>query len=294
MSKIEVRKSMNTTKLKYISYSIFALIIIGTIFVSCVAEHEPKFTRPTATPVSIEKNTATISKVIDGDTVELETGERVRLLGINALEMGQPYHEEATNRLKELIENKTVILERDVEDKDRYGRLLGYIFLDNKNVNVKMVEEGYANVYVIPPNTKYETELRKAENEAKTADRRIWQTSENLSKCIGILYFHWDAEGDDRCNLNDEYVVFRNTCSQPIDMTDWTVKDEARHVYTFPSFVLENSAEVTLFTGCGTDTRTELYWCSSGPIWNNEVGDTLFLRNANGELVLSYSYQGYD
>ncbi len=283
---------MNTTKLKYISCSILALVIIETIFVSCAAEHEPKFTRPTATPVSIEKNTATISKVIDGDTVELETGARVRLLGINAPEMGQPYHEEATDRLKELIENKTVILESDVEDKDLYGRFLRYVFFNNKNINVEMVEEGYANVYVIPPNKKCENELRRAENEAKTANRGIWQTSENLSKCIGILYFHWNAEGDDRYNLNDEYVVFRNTCSQPIDMTDWTVKDGANHLYTFPSFVLEGYAEVTLYTGCGTNTKTRLYWCSSGPIWNNN-GDTLFLRNANGELVLSYSYQGY-
>ena len=283
MSKIEVRKLMNTTKLKYISYSIFALIIIGTIFVSsCAIKYE-----------TIEKNTAMISKVIDGDTIELETGERVRLLGINAPEMGQPYHEEATNTLKELIENKTVILESDVEDKDRYGRFLRYIFLNNKNINVEMVEGGYVNVYVIPPNTKYENELRKAENEAKTANRGIWQTSENLSRCIGILCFHWNAGGDDHDNLNGEYVVFRNTCSQPIDMTGWTVEDAANHVYTFPSFVLEGYVEVTLYTGCGTNTKTELYWCSSGAIWNNEVGDTLFLRNANGELVLSYSYQGY-
>lgn len=291
--KIEVRKLMNTTKLKYISCSILALVIIGTTFVSsCAAEHEPKFTRPTATPVSIEKNTATISKVIDGDTVELETWKRVRLLDINAPEMGQPYHEEATNRLKELIENKTVILENDVEDKDRYGRFLRYVFLDNKNINVKMVEEGYANVYLIPPNTKYETELRKAENKAKTANRGIWQTSENLFGCTSILYFHWNAEGNDHNNLNDEYVVFRNTCSQSIDMTGWTVKDEANHIYTSPSFVLGSNAEVTLYSGCGTNTRTELYWCNSGAIWNNN-GDTLFLRNANGGLVSSYSYQGF-
>jgi len=283
MSKIEFRKLMNTTKLKYIGYSIFALIIIGTIFVSsCTIKYE-----------TIEKNTARISKVIDGDTIELETGERVRLLGINAPEMGQPYHEEATNTLKELIENKTVILESDVEDKDRYGRFLRYIFLNNNNINVEMLEEGYANVYVIPPNTKYENELRKAENEAKTANRGIWQTSEDLSGCIIIPNFNWDAEGNDHYNLNDEYVVFRNTCSQPIDMTGWTVEDAAHHVYNFPSFVLEGDVEVTLYTGCGTNTKTELYWCSSSAIWNNEGGDTLFLRNANGELVLSYSYLGY-
>jgi micrococcal nuclease len=266
-------------KSKYIRY-ILALVIIGIISISgCVTEHE------------------TISKVIDGDTVKLATGETIRLLGINAPEKGQPYYEEATSRLKELIEGKIVILERDAEDKDQYGRLLRYIFLNNENINVKMIKEGYANVYIIPPNTKYETELREAEDEAINANRGMWPTPENLPKCIDILCFHWNAKGDDCYNLNDEYVVFKDTCSQSIDMANWTVKDEAHHIYTFPSFVLESNAEVTLYTGCGTNTKTELYWCSSGmrcnAIWNN-TGDTLYLRNANGELVLRYSYPGYD
>jgi len=259
-------------------------------------------TTPTETPVSTitpksETTSAIVSNVIDGDTVKLQNGEKVRLLGINTPEMGQPYYEEATNRLKELIEGKTVRLEKDVEDKDQYGRLLRHIYIDDTFVNLEMVREGYANVYIIPPNTKYSYEFEKAEEEAKNAERGIWQRSEELSKCISILYFHWNAEGNDCYNLNDEYVTFKNTCPQSIDMTGWTVKDEANHIYTFLDFNLAGDATVTLYTGAGIDTTAELYWNSSGhtcnAIWNND-GDMLYLRDIGGNLVMSYSYGGFE
>jgi len=113
-----------------------------------------------------------------------------------------------------------------------------------------------------------------------------------------ISSFHWNAEGNDCYNLNDEYVILKNDCLYSCDLTRWTVKDEsARNPYVFPSFVLASRDTVTLYTGCGTNTNTKLYWCSSGyscnAIWNNKGGDTLYLRNSNGELVLASSYSGY-
>lgn len=251
------------------------------------------------TPDSNE-NTAVVSKVIDGDTIDLENGERVRLLGINALEKGQPCYENATDRLRGLVEGKSVTLEKDVEDKDQYGRLLRYVFLNNENINIKLVREGLATVWVISPNVKYETELNQAQDEAKNSEGCIWEPppsdGENIcdNRCIGITYFHYDAEGNDCYNLNDEYVKFKNSCSYSCDMTGWTIKDESsRDPYTFPSFVLDSEAMVTLYTGCGSNTDMELYWCSSGygcnAIWNNG-GDTLYLRNLDGNLVLNYNY----
>lgn len=253
-------------------------------------------TPTTSTPVP-ETTFAIVSEVIDGDTIKLQNGDRIRLLGINTPEMGQPHYDEATNRLKELIEGKNVTLEKDVEDKDQYGRLLRHIYVDDTFVNLEMVREGYANIYIISPNIKYSNEFKKAEEEAKIAGRGVWQPSESLSKCIGILYFHWNAEGNDCYNLNDEYVTFKNTCSQSIDMMGWTVKDEANHIYTFPDFSLAGDATVTLYTGSGKDTATELYWGSSGypcnAIWNND-GDTLYLRDMSGNLVISYGYSGFE
>lgn len=245
----------------------------------------------------IEETTANVSKVIDGDTIQIETGEKVRLLGINAPERGQPYYEEAKTRLEELVEGKEVKLRGDVVTNDQYGRLLRYVFINGKHVNVMLVREGQANVYVIPPNVNYENELYEAQNAAINEGIGIWERSKSNSVCsngcIGIAYFHYDAEGNDCYNLNDEYVTFKNACSYPCDMTGWTVRDEtSRDVYSFPEFVLESGAQVTLYTGCGTYTDTKLYVCTKrdcGAVWNNG-GDTLYLRDPYGNLVLSYSY----
>ncbi len=235
----------------------------------------------------------TVAKVLDGDTLLLQGGEKIRLLGINAPEEGQPYFEEATARLRELVEGKQVKLEKDVVDRDRYGRLLRYVFLDGRNINVELVREGLAHVYLIPPNLKYEAELRAAEEEARAAGRGIWRPAE--LKALRIINFHWDAAGNDCENLNDEYVVFQNVGPKPLEMTGWMVSDEANHVYIFPRFVLNAGATVTLHSGCGKNTDEDLFWCSSGrkcnAIWNND-GDTLYLRDLQGRLVLRYSYPG--
>jgi len=245
--------------------------------------------------------TAFISRVIDGDSIELKDGTEVRLLGINAPEMGQLCYQEAINRLKELIESKNVILKKDVEDKDQYERLLRFVFLENENINIKMVKEGYAKVYIIPPNTKYESELREAWEECKKQEIGcLCQTVDTVcdNRCLGIQYFHWNAEGNDCENLNGEYVTFVNNCSYSCDLTSWTVEDEGRHKYEFPKFTLENEKTIVLYTGCGTNTATHLYWCSQGfdcnAIWNNSCnGDTLYLRNTEGDLILDYHYTGF-
>jgi len=218
------------------------------------------------------------------------------LLGINAPDRGQPYYEESKNRLEELIQGKNVTLEKDVNDVDQYGRLLRYVFLGDENINVRLVKEGLATVYITQPNVKYEEDLRNAWNECLSKQINLCKPSEEKcdSRCIGISYFRWNAEGNDCYNLNDEYVTFINNCPYDCDLTGWTVKDESsRDPYVFPNFILKSGATVTLYTGCGTNTKTQLYWCSSGyacnAIWNNE-GDTLYLRNSKGELVLTYSY----
>jgi len=117
---------------------------------------------------------------------------------------------------------------------------------------------------------------------------------DKCSGCIAIDEFHYDA-GDDCDNLNGEYVRFRNTCDAQCNLAGWTVKDKIddRPEYTFPSFVLNSGSTVTLYTGCGTDTTSEVYWCSNGypcnAVWNND-GDTLYLRESNGFLCLEYTY----
>ncbi|MEA3254991.1 MAG: lamin tail domain-containing protein [Candidatus Altiarchaeota archaeon] len=129
----------------------------------------------------------------------------------------------------------------------------------------------------------------------RNLDEGVYIGRNNCASCITIPYFHYNATGNDCFNLNDEYVVFKNSCDIPCNLTGWTVKDriESRPPYEFLGMVLDPESTVTLYTGCGINTTTELYWCSSGypcnAVWNND-GDTLYLRDPGGYLCLEYGY----
>jgi competence protein ComEC len=107
---------------------------------------------------------------------------------------------------------------------------------------------------------------------------------------LEIVEINADAEGDDGDNLNDEYVVFENTGDGPLDIGGWTVTDEAGKTYMVPEGVtLESGAQVTLHSGSGDDTATDLYWGQGSPVWNNG-GDTVIVRNSDGDIVRQEQY----
>ena len=123
----------------------------------------------TGNVVLVDKNEKVfVSKVIDGDTIVAD-GEHIRLLGIDADERGYDCYKEAKVKLEEWILDKEVSLERDVNDKDQYGRLLRYVILDGENVNVKLVEEGFA-VARFYRDRKYEVEILAAEKGARSGN----------------------------------------------------------------------------------------------------------------------------
>jgi micrococcal nuclease len=123
----------------------------------------------------------TVSKVIDGDSIVLETGEQVRYLGIDAPELGkqaggpQFYAKEAAAFNKQLVLLKKVRLEFDTERQDAYGRLLAYVFVKNTFVNGELVKRGYARAMIKPPNVKYKDLLIKYQNEAMSKEIGLWQ-----------------------------------------------------------------------------------------------------------------------
>lgn len=107
---------------------------------------------------------------------------------------------------------------------------------------------------------------------------------------LEIATIHADAEGDESENLNDEYVIFENTGSSSVDLSNWELADAADHTYTFPEgTVIEPGEQITIYTGSGTDTETELYWGQSAPVWNND-GDTVILRDDQGTTVIEETY----
>lgn len=117
---------------------------------------------------------ALVTKVIDGDTVELADGRRVRYLGIDTPESGEYYAEEATARNKELVEGKTVELQRGDRDQDEYGRLLRYVYVDGVFVNAELIAQGYAKAYIFDPDDRYSQILVQLEQYAKMKNRGLW------------------------------------------------------------------------------------------------------------------------
>lgn len=124
---------------------------------------------------------AMVTKVIDGDTIIVEGGYNVRLLGIDADEAGYPFYEAAKKRLEELVLNKTVRLEKDQTDIDQYKRYLRYVFVDDINVCLELVKEGLAIARFYEPDVKYKNEIIFAEKEAIGKKVGKWSTSANVS-----------------------------------------------------------------------------------------------------------------
>ena len=121
---------------------------------------------------------ALVVGVIDGDTVELADGRRVRYLGIDTPESGEYYAENATARNKELVEGKTVELQRGNRDEDEYGRLLRYVYVDGVFVNAELIAGGYAKAYIFDPDDRYSQVLVQLEQYAKLRERGLWGVSE--------------------------------------------------------------------------------------------------------------------
>ncbi len=134
---------------------------------------------------SADDEYAVVVRAIDGDTIELATGERVRYVGIDTPELYQrsgtawvyhpePYAEQAWTVNRLAVEGRTVRMEFDVERRDRYRRRLAYVYLDDRFVNADLVAQGLADVRTIPPNTRYAELFRRLEREAHDARRGVW------------------------------------------------------------------------------------------------------------------------
>lgn len=123
-----------------------------------------------------------VTRVVDGDTIEIEGGQRVRYIGIDTPETVDPrkavqcFGKEASTKNKELVEGKQVRLEKDISETDKYGRLLRYVWVGDIFVNDYLVRQGYAHSSSYPPDIKYQNQFTQAQNEAKSNYRGLWES----------------------------------------------------------------------------------------------------------------------
>ena len=125
----------------------------------------------------------TVVRVVDGDTiyVQLDRVEKIRYIGVNTPEihhpsMGEePGGREAAEVNRGLVGGRRVRLELDVQTRDRYGRLLAYVWVGDTMVNAELVRLGYAQVMTVPPNVRYQDLLVKLQRQARDAHRGLWR-----------------------------------------------------------------------------------------------------------------------
>ena len=125
-----------------------------------------------------------VVRVVDGDTIHVRLGDRiekVRYIGVNTPEVHHPRLGEqpggrdahAVNR--RLVEGKRVRLELDVQVRDRYGRLLAYVWVGATMINAELVRLGYAQVMTIPPNVRHQALFVKLQRGARESGRGLWR-----------------------------------------------------------------------------------------------------------------------
>ncbi len=149
-------------------------------------------------PLNAQQKT-TVTRIIEGDIIQALYGgveKRIRLIGIDTPESrvnwkAKKYADMSEHDLKTIIEmgkkakayvdglvkrGDLITIEFDVQERDKYGRLLGYVYLSNgKMLNEEIVKAGYAIIMTIPPNVKYKDRLLEAYQEAEEDKRGLWE-----------------------------------------------------------------------------------------------------------------------
>ena len=163
-------------KNKSLAYIVIAILVFLSFFGG--SYYEKQKTKSFPTPVISPIQNPSVIEVADGDTLKLGDGKTFRLYGVNAPEVKEPFYEEAKAFTQNLVLNKEITFEQEENYKvDKFGRELGYVFIDGVNLNIELVKNGLAQVvlYEKRAKIKYQDELLSAEKEAKEKRVGVWK-----------------------------------------------------------------------------------------------------------------------
>lgn len=194
---------------------------------------------------------ATVEEVVDGDTVRISHAidgeDDVRLIGVDTPETKdpqeevEPYGEEASNFTESVLDGEKVELEFDADRKDQYGRLLAYVYpMGDEMFNKDLLEGGYAQVYTVPPNTKYKDEFEAAQKKAKEDDLGIWDLTKD-QQCKLANRGNGIGEGSPECKTKSRpspepppqqhsKPAFPPASGPDLDCSDFSTHEQAQAV----------------------------------------------------------------
>jgi micrococcal nuclease len=194
---------------------IFLLFLLLSAIVGCIHPGTISSTEDTISStedtITWAEDTLICTSIIDGDTFRLSNGETVRLIGIDAPELNQPGGEESREYLAQLILNKGITLEKGYEERDKYNRLLRFVYIGNLCINEEIIRQGYAEARYLTENPLREYYIQ-LDIEAETAKAGLWrdnifQPRSNLRWGEDIPVINWsDAE-----NYYNQYIIVEGT-----------------------------------------------------------------------------------
>jgi micrococcal nuclease len=204
---------MHKRKMGYLG-GIFLLFLLLCAIVGCI-QHPGTTSAEDTIPgtentISTEDTTSGV-EIIDGDTFRLETGEKVRLIGIDAPELSQPGGVLSREYLTHLLLGKPITLERGSEDRDKYNRQLRFVYINNLCINEEMIRQGYAEARYLPENPirdyYLQLEIQAEITKAGLWSDNIFQPRFNLDWDANLPVIDW-SEAD---NYYNEYVIVEGT-----------------------------------------------------------------------------------
>jgi len=240
-------------------------------------------------------SSARVVSVYDGDTFTLDSGDKVRVKNINTTELrsGEEDAEAARDAATAFVLGKTVTLEYGDKVRDSYGRLVAEAFVDGQSLSVHLVQKGLAHVMMLPPIPENRKEILDAQVKARAAGIGIW-SDEHFQGTVHITSFHANARGNDREQVNNEYLRVCNVADGDLNVKGYQIMNSRGKVYVWPDLTIPAGQTVEVHSGRG-DTQGDpskqlmIYLQSDIPIWNN-AGDTATIYDAEGKKMDWKSY----
>lgn len=232
-------------------------------------------------------NEGRVVKVYDGDTLTLESGDKIRLRWINTPELRprEAFGDEAKAHATRLVLGSTVQLIVSPEGRDGYGRVLAGVRLGETDLTRSLLEEGLGHVFVIPPEDHDIAPLIAVQAKARKARRGIWSLEE-YQHDLHITSFHANGRGDDEADPNVEYMRIANLSDQEVDLSEWSIATRHGQKFSLPTLFVPPGHTVMVYSGMGAEQPNPLrqltaYLGSRTALWDDD-GDTVVLIAPGG------------